>query len=511
MRRFLCVALAFAFALAPLGATAADSAPDLATLRAKMRAATGPAPDNYRDVVTATGDDGGVTTFTLYKYGQNVRTTVDSGPIHTESGTIGGERWNQNANGITVAEEPDPSAIRASLDDDTITNDSATVRSNGTLSDGLIVSDIGTAGDGTRRFIDPNTFQMMRSERVRNGETTATTTIDDYAAFGAQTLPAHWTVVRASGGTVKYTRVERVPNSVSAAQVIEPGIRRLLVDFPADKPVEIPSHYRAGQFYVRATIAGRPVDFKLDTGSAGIAIDTDAAKRLGLKLINHRIVVNAQAADVYSAVVPSITLGPVAMHDIVVSTAPIKFKDTWSSDVVGLLGFDFLATIGLTVDNEHQRLIATPLDVYQPPAGPNVVPVDIRLNTHVPTVSVGLDNVVADRFVVDTGNGFGSYLVFDYFMNRHPNVGERSGQTIAGHGVGGDFTARSFFVHSFRLATYNFQDFNGFRVGGGSYPQPEDGSLGTLFLVLFNIDFDYAHGRMYLTPTTNTKQMLHMH
>lgn len=508
MRRFVCVALASAFAVAPLAAFADDAGPGLAAVRAKIKAVRGTEPDNYREVITATSADGSVTTFTTFKFGKNVRYTTDAGPIHTETGTIGGEDWNQNANGITVVEEPDPNAPPAPKDDAGLETDTATMRATDTSLDGFVISDIDRDGDGTRRYVDRNSFTTMRSERVRGGSVTATTNYEEYAPFCGQTLAARWNVVRTSGATTKYTRVECAPNAVSAAQIVEPGSRRILVDFPDDKPVEIPSHNHAGEYFIRASIGGRPVEFLLDSGSSDILIDTDVAKRLGLPLTNHQVGVNAAPADFYSTKVSEISLGPVKMHDIVVSTGPVRFHETWNTDVVGLLGFDFLATIGLTIDNDHHRLIATPLTAYKPPSGPNVVPLDIRLGTHTPQVTVALDKVIADRFVVDTGDELGTYTVYDYFMNRHPHVGERSNEYGIGTGIGGHFTANGFYVHSFRLGTFNLTDFDGVRIGRGSYPQPEDGTIGTLFLLLFNVDFDYPHGRMYLTPTIDTQRQL---
>jgi hypothetical protein len=284
------------------------------------------------------------------------------------------------------------------------------------------------------------------------------------------------------------------------------------VDFPGNQPVVIPAKFDAGRITVQVTIAGHPLDLLLDTGSDDITLDSATASALGLKTIDHYTATNAQTADFSDAVVPSMSIGPVSMHDIVVSTTPITDRSGAGSGpkFAGLLGFDFLATIGVHIDYEHKTITVAPIATYAPPSGPNVVPIDIRLDAQVPTISVGLDGTVADRFIVDTGNGFGTYLVFDYFLDRHPHIGERSSEAIPGIGVGGTFNAHPFFVHSFRLGTWNFVDFNGFSVGQGSFPGADDGLIGPEFLILFNVDLDYPHGRIYLSPTTNTKQMLHI-
>lgn len=482
----------------------AQSVPDLKTLRAAIAAARGAAPDNYADTITATSRDGSVETFHVYKFGPNSRTTADAGPIHVESGRSGGEDWHQNDNGITVADEPDPSAPSAAA------SDKGTVTA--TADGKLLISNLDGNGFGLRQYVDPQTYHIVREESIQRGRT-VTTTYDEYAQFGKQTLTAAWTVTNSATGTIRtFKRLSRDAGNVTAAQVAEPGTRRALVDFPSNQPVAIPAKFDAGAITVQVTIAGHPLTFLLDTGAENIALDSTTARDLGLKPIDHITATVAQTADFADAVVPSLTIGPVGMHDIVVTTTPLTDRSNGDPGfkIAGLLGFDFLATIGLHIDYEHKTLTAAPLGAYQAPAGPDVVPIDIRLGDQIPTMSVGLDGVVADRFVIDTGNGFGTYLVFDYFLDRHPHVGERSSEPIPGAGVGGTFTAHPFFVHSFRFGTWNFTDFNGFSVGAGSFPLPEDGLIGPEFLILFNVDLDYPHGRIYLTPTTNTKQMLHL-
>jgi len=508
MKRWLYTAFVLTLMLGWSVPVTAAGVPDLKTLRANIDAARGPVPDNYRETLTITAEDGSTETFHTYKFGKSLRTRVDSGPVHWEFGTADGEDWHQDENGITVVDEPDPDSGAAAG----ASADSGTVSQAATPAGTLVISSVDANGFGTRQYVDGATDHVLREERIRRAGT-VTTTYDEYATFGAETLPSRWTVTNSATGTVReIARLERVAGDVSAAQVAEPSIRRALVDFPSNAPVAIPARFNAGQIIVTVTIAGHPLNFILDTGSADIVLDSTTAHDLGFASIDHYSATNAQTADFSDAVVPALTIGTVSMHDIVVSTTPLTDRSSAPGfKVAGLLGFDFLATIGVHIDYEHSTVSVAPVGSYAPPSGPNVVPIDIRLGQQVPTMSVGLDGVVANRFVIDTGNGFGSYLVFDYFMDRHPNVGERSSEAVNGVGIGGTFTAHPFFVHSFRFGTWDFQDFNGFRVGAGSYPQDEDGAIGPEFLVLFNVDLDYPHGRVYLTPTTNTKQMLHMH
>ncbi len=502
MRRLLCVGLFFACLVLPYSIVTADDVPDAATLHARVRTASGPDPDNYRETITWTLADGSLAKQQTFQVGKDRRVTLDVGGIHSERGTFNGDAWHQNDNGLTVINEPDPLASKGPA------KERGVVRSVMSPAPLLEIADVNSQGLGDKEYVDPASYHIVRDEWTDRGGTT-TTTYTDFRQYGAQTLAAHWTDADVTGST-QYTRVERVPGAATAADVAVPGVRRLLVEFPGTSPVQIPAKFEAGRIYVHTTINGHPYDMQLDSGSSVISIVPAAAKQIGLSLVNRRVNANnARPEDESNAVVSELKIGSLTMHNIVVSTDSIKNDDP-GIKFGGLLGFDFFATLGVTVDYEHQRVIVAPAATYQPPADKNTVPVDIRLGSQVPMVTVGLDGVPASRFIVDTGASLGAFAVFDYFMDRHPNVGERSSQPIDLTGVGGDITVRPIFVHSFRLGTYNFQDFNGLRLGGGSYSAADDGLIGTEFLVLFNIDFDYPHGEMYLTPTTNTKQMLHL-
>jgi predicted aspartyl protease len=504
MRRFVCVALfSTCLALPNAGIAAADGLPDIATLRARVLAAAGTAPENYRETITWKSSDGNSGKEQTFKSAAGKRIVRSAGPIHWESGTFKGDDWHQNVNGLTVFDEPDPLAGAPA-------HETATVQSVTSPVPMLVISDIDANGLGTKEYIDPVTFRHVRDEAIdRSG--TETTTYDAFASFGAQTLPAHWTVTTALGSET-YTRTERVPDAATAADVAMPGGSRALIEFPSTAPVQIPADFRRGAVFVRTSINGHHYGFLLDSGSDGIVVDTDVAHQLGLPLVNRHINdANAKAAETFDAVLPEVKIGSLAMHNIVVSATKLANEREGDVKLAGVLGFDFFATAGITVDYEHQRLTVTPAASYVPPTGSAVVPLDLRLGDQLPMITVGLDGVPATRFIVDTGDQLGAYVVFDYFMDRHPKVGERSGQQIAVSGAGGMTTARPFFVHSFRLGSYNFADFDGYRLGSGSYENEQDGSIGTEFLVLFTLDFDYPHGRLYLTPTTNTKQMLHIH
>jgi predicted aspartyl protease len=488
----------------PFVAFATDGVPDLTTLRARMVAGEGKTPDNYRETVTWKLVDGSIAKEQLFRLGADRRAVTDIGGIRTEAGEFKGDHWHQDKNGLTVVDLPDPLASAGPV------SETATLQAVSSPAPLFVISDVGRNGLGSRHYVDTSTYRLVRDELIGRGGTT-TTTYDGYATFGAQTLPTHWTRTTSSSSTT-FTRTERVPGAATAADVAIPAIRGALVEFPGTTPVEIPTKFYHGRVYVRVTIAGRGYDFLLDSGASTITINADVARQLGLSLINRRVnSANAQATDTFDTIVPEMKIGQLTMHHIVVNPIAAPEIQDPGMKPAGLLGFDFFATVGVTIDYEHQRVTVAPTATYVPPAGPDVMPLEIRLGAQQPMVEATLDGVSASRFVVDTGDSLGAFTVFDYFMDRHPNVGFRSSETIGVRGVGGAATARGFSLHSFRIGTYNFVDFTGNRMGSGSYSSAEDGLIGVAFLDLFTLDFDYPHGMMYFTPTTKMKQLLRIH
>lgn len=504
MRRWVCVVLFFACLSAPHQGRAADGVPDLATVRARIEAAEGQAPDNYRETVTWKLADGSLAKEQTFRLGADRRVVTDIGGIQTEAGKFKGDRWHQNRNGLTVIDEPDPLAATWPA------HSMVTMQADRTGAPLLVISDVESNGLGSRQYVDASTYRIVRDVVTNRGGTT-TTIFDDYATFGKQTLSTHWTRTTSFSSTT-FTRTERVAGAVTAVDIAMPGIRRELVEFPGTTPVELPAKFYGGRAYVRVMIGNRGYDFQLDTGAYTITIDPDVARQLGLPLLNRRVnAANARAADSFDTIVPEMKIGPLTMRDIVVNAIQLPAAQDPGIKPVGLLGFDFFATVGLTIDYEHKRVTAAPAATYVPPAGPHVVPLEIRLGDQVPMVEVDLDGVPASRFMVDTGDSLGAFTVFDYFMDRHPNVGLRLSGGITVEGIGGQTTARAFSVHSFHIGAYTVVDFVGTRMGSGSYAIPVDGMIGTDFLNLFTLDFDYSHGMLYLTPTTSTKKMLHIH
>ena len=322
----LALTLVVAPCAGPVSADPPTALPDATTLLARSAAAGGSAPANYREIVVA-GDE----TRTIYHREGDERTVIERGPVRTEEGFARGARWHRNPNGVTVLDEH-PAAEAPPIASSSVRRISAPVA-------GYLVETFDANGYGMRRLLDAETLLPRRVERIEPSGTTVTT-YDEFATFGARVLPTRWTIQDArTSRTVTETLAAYAEDTVAPEDVAVPPIRRDLIAFPAGAhEVTLPARFIRDRVYVQVGIAGRSLDFVLDTGESGIAIAADTVRQLGL----------AGAPD--AAIAPLVTVGPLAMHDVVMTTIPHVPQRPAGNRIDGILGFDFLASLGVTID-----------------------------------------------------------------------------------------------------------------------------------------------------------------
>ncbi len=482
----------------PTVARGNEPLPDSATIREKSTAAYGEAPPDYHDVVTYAAPAYSGKTET-YKRGNDFRVIDDAGPLHTESGFVGGERWHQNANGHTVLEAAERAAAGREPTTTTVSRVTAPV-------DAYLIATLTKAGRGTRDYYDPTTYFLVRRD-VIGASGTIVYEYGPFKAFGNRRLAAHWTRRdETSKKVTTYDRTVYTDDDPGAAAVAMPLNRRRLVEFPADAGTvdlgaRLTSH---DQWIVRVMIGTRGLDFTLDTGAYGIVMNGDVARELGFSLVNQtENTANAARFATGSVIVPEIHVGALTLHDAVVDVAPIAFNDSSDIKCVGLLGFDFLAESRFTLDYAHKRITVTRYENAKPPADPQTEVLDVRLNSQQPYVATTVNGVKTDRMIFDTG-AVGSMLFFDSFVRRHPDAlpnGDRLPGSQRFFGVGGTFDAAPYVVPHLRIGRFDFTRFVAFKsVSASAYDAPSDGLLGPDFFKIFTVDLDYPNGRIYLTP-----------
>jgi predicted aspartyl protease len=487
-RAFVSLFVVSALAFVVAQPCAADDLPDAATLQKRIDLALGNPLPNYRETIVGHGPGGDISEV-RYHLGDDERTVVGSGPISDESGTWHGEQWERDENGVTIAADELPGEPRTR----TVTR--------GDEPGTLVLSDLSKSGYGTRTIVDAQTARIERVESIHAWGTTSTT-YAAYTTIAGRVLPSTWTVTTTQSGTTStstYTRRDTVTGDVMPDAVAEPPTPDIVTFPPGATRVDLPTTFDGGQIYVHGNAGGQSALFVLDSGSSDIIISPGLAKRLGLPLFNDVRVTVARQVDIQQTIIPLLKIGPLAMHNVVASVVPVG-RYGYKNEDVGLLGFDFFATLAVHIDQLHQHVsVESGWDFHEPADG-DAVPLDVNLGNLVPIVSATINGAPSHRLIIDTGGGGTTLLLFDYFSREHPEVFDDprfSDRFFTG--VGGSFTTNAFAFRSLRLGRLNLENFVGYRTTGkNAYPWDIDGIFGAEFLRHFNIDFDYVHGQVVL-------------
>jgi clan AA aspartic protease (TIGR02281 family) len=499
--------VAAALVALPLIAHPQDAPPDVATIRERVRLATGALPQEWRQTTVTMSSNATTATVRRVQRGASWRETNETPPFHSERGSENGQAWHQNDNGQTVLDQPDPGVATREPAPTTVTHQQKP-------SEAYVIATLNGRGYGVKEFIDVATWRLVRREVIAvNG--TATTTYDDVREDHGRTFAHHWHVDSGSAGIssdAKITEYDAGPVS-NADVAVAPSLRRL-VRFPdGATSVELPATFGPHHVYVRVTINGRGLDYVLDTGASGITIDMQVAKELGLPLHAQRSAVTAQRYTTARTRIPEMRVGNLVLRDVAVQAIPQGDDETSSVKVVGLLGFDFLAELGVTIDYEHKRVTVVPGDAYVPPAVPHTTTLDVRVGSGVPLADVTINGALGERFILDTGGG-GTFLIFDYFARRHPEALKDEGEGARSrpqrfHGIGGSFDTRPYQIAALKLGNIRFTDFIGYRVTSqGSYAGASDGLIGDVFLRMFTLGLDYGNSRVYLVPNNVGRKVM---
>lgn len=480
-------------------AAAADTAalPDAASLRTRVAAAEGTPPERERvtESYTAHGLTG---TTVIVRVGKNARKNDVAGPFSTAAGTYNGQAWFQNANGETVLEQPE----RTGVDVEPTTT---TVSRIATPFDAYVIGVVNIRGEGTKTYVDPGTYRILRRDRITATDTTVTL-YDDFRKSNGFERPWHWTIRDGYPENDAEYRVLSTDVSAAEADVRIPPNRRIVVEFPGAKnTVELPVKEYGAQFIVRVQIGSRGYDFVLDSGSSGIAMDDDVVRQLGLK--RYGAYSNPANAGRYSetpAIVPELAVGDLKMHDVAIRAIPhlgSGYDGVYKA--VGLLGFDFIGDVALSLDYVHGRVMATTPEAFTAPKDAHTFAVPLRFDRGEPMTEVAVNGVPGERFAIDTGWSGSNMAVFDYFARRHPEA-MRGAVYLASRkrfmGVGGEVATTPYRFDSVKVGNVVFKDFIAERVASTKQYAGDDGVIGVGFLQLFTVYLDYANSMMYLVP-----------
>jgi predicted aspartyl protease len=497
----LVLALVLALGDAPAGSPTPSGVPlDEAAILKHVHEAAGTRPKAER-IIASFSDSGLQGTRTTLRSGDDRRETETVGPFTTASGTYHGQNWYQNANGQTVLSQPEGG--HAAPDPTTTTVTPVTTPVNG-----HVIAELNKRGQGTREYVDSATWRIVRRDYISAADTTVYV-YDDFRTTAGYTQAWHWTSRDGHPENDGEYRIQSIDTTtVTDADLAIPPSRRNLVEFPPGvTSVKLPARENRAKFLVRVNIGSRGLDLELDTGADGIVLDDDVVKELGLKTYGaYSSAANAGRFKGTSTIVPEMKVGTLTMRDVAVQTIPHVGDDSPGEyKAVGLLGFDFIASLVLELDYERGEVTAIDPDAFVPPTDPLTNAVTVRLGSGVPLTDVSVNGALGERFMVDTGAA-GGMMIFDYFARRHPEALVDAGHGYAGPaqtflGVGGEFEARPLQLSSVRLGRVNFADFVAYVVASSkSYGFHADGLIGAGFLELYTVYTDYQNSMLNFVP-----------
>jgi predicted aspartyl protease len=508
LNRVFTTSLVFSLVLAA-PAAAEGPLPDSATIYEKVAAARGPQAHAYKETIAVSQSNGEAWTETEYVVGDDYRYDFrSSDDVETQRGRYKGDAWHQNANGQTVIHEAEPGLATKETYTTTVTRITDPVA-------GYRIAELNPRGWGNVDYVDASTWHIVREDTI-DAAGTSIETYADFTKFGANTLAKTRRSHDADSGLDSTTTVNAYEaGTIGDADVAIPPNRRLLVEFPPGIDfTNLPVTFQHNRIYVMVTINGRGYDFLLDTGAAGISVDPGAAAKLGLHLFNQtRNSYNAGAFNSAQAKIDALAIGPLQMHNIYVHTAPvIEYGDGVAS--VGLLGFDFLAELGVRIDYVHQAVTVRRWGTYSTPIGPDINVIPIRLDDQTPRVSAKINGAVAERITVDTGADT-SFMLFNYFARRHPealvdhHAGGLFSRPVEFEGVGGTVQTRPYQLAEVDFGSVRFIDFVGYLVKSASYGTDDDGLFGSDFLRFYDVYLDYPSGQIALRLNDDGRKAAH--
>jgi Aspartyl protease len=452
--------------------------------------------------------------------GDDYRSDTVAGPFVTAEGRYQGQLWITNENGYTL--------LKRGLHQRTEANSRALekpeagddVRMLGRLrapADVYVVRVAPPDGREERRFYDASTLRLVRRETAYLDQLVVST-YDDFRTTNGFTAAYRTTVSdgHPENDAVWTIQDMKIGAPVLKAEVEMPGSRRLPVIMPPGaSTVRLPAHIDPwGRVIVRLTVNGRGLDFQLDSGAAGIVLDRDVARQLGLKTYGRWSQTVAGTFTSSRAVIPKAEIGPIVMNDLVVEALPFSWENDERTRIVGLLGFDFIAGCVVKIDYEHGTVDAIEAASFTPPADGMVL--DAVLDDQVPMVGMTVNDVVGEHFILDTGAD--DVVVFSSFANKHPEAVDdhspkkilsRVFNLIQASGVGGKLKMRPALLAHMQLANVHYADYLALVMLGDQAAfegEDDDGLVGASVLRAFDVYLDYANSRVVLVPNARTRK-----
>lgn len=276
--------------------------------------------------------------------------------------------------------------------------------------------------------------------------------------------------------------------------------------------------YYGGVVIISGTLDNIPdtLQFILDTGSAGISLDTATCVRLGLKLTpTDRVVKGLGAAKTVSFAMdhtlklPGLTIDSLDFH---VNDYEL-ISQVYGIQVDGIIGYSFLSRYIVTVDYDTEEILVYTKGRFPYPRGGQLLRPSL---TQIPLITAPLRNerrTTLNRYYFDTGAGMCLLLSSQFTQDSALITNRRKARKIIqteAQGLGGKMQMSLTTVQEFRVGNYSFRNVPTYifddRTNITAYPFL-GGMIGNDLLRRFNITLNYSKKEIYLMPNTHFKDM----
>ncbi|RAJ01504.1 aspartyl protease [Chitinophaga skermanii] len=287
---------------------------------------------------------------------------------------------------------------------------------------------------------------------------------------------------------------------------------------PPQKDAELLTTFKFQQFYggvvvIMATLSDKPdtLQFILDTGSAGISLDTLTAVRLGLKLSPSDKIVrglvaakNLWFAENHTLHLPGLDVDTLDFH---INDYEL-ISQVYGIQVDGIIGYSFLNRYIVQVDYDTEEIRVYSKGKFKYPRGGYILKPTALSSIPVVTAPIRNNNNTADgRYYFDTGAGMCLLLSTAYMKDSSvmPHRKSKVIQTEA-QGLGGKMSMYLTTIKEFKLGIYNFRNVPTYMFDDitniTSYPFLA-GMVGNDLLRRFNLTLNYEKKEIYLMPNSH--------
>ena len=480
-----------ALTLASCNAPVTTDVPDRVALERRIAEAEGRPPFAFVSTVTWRRPNGRSGTNVSYHRGGDMHEVRREGPLTIEMGVYHGRHWHQNLNGLTMLDSPALS---------TTTTISRLTKPH----PGYGIAELNMAGHGRLRYYDARTYREYRSiERTPNGDITT-----DYGSrnFPGTPFTWEWTVHNPMSHDTTFYRLSSVRKPLLSDRAFEiPPNRRQLVTFPhGDGRVPLPVTFLTnGRLIADVAIGTQHFNFFIDSSAIGIRVDPLVARAVGLRELapGYRIGVGR----VSYARVPAMRIGALSLRDVVVEVQQ-GLTQAGAIDVVGSLGYDFLASVGLTIDYPTRRVSAVPPRAYVAPDGVAAYHLSVRSGGGIPMTTATINGTRTERMAVNT-MAFPLATVFDAFERQQPGafglqqLADIIGRRYSYRANGGEVVFTPYAIWALDLGPLQFGPFIAQHASTPIQSDTIDGTIGLGLLRRFTVGMDLAGGRIDLVTT----------